>query len=58
MSFRRARMAAAAALASMLTAASASAATPSAYVYATSWSQTARQYSADDAGMLSALTPP
>jgi DNA-binding beta-propeller fold protein YncE len=58
MSFRRARMAAATALASMLTAASASAATPSAYVYATSWSQTVRQYSADDAGLLSSLTPP
>jgi DNA-binding beta-propeller fold protein YncE len=51
-------MAAAAALASMITAASASAATPSAYVYATSWSQTVRQYSADDAGLLSPLTPP
>jgi DNA-binding beta-propeller fold protein YncE len=51
-------MAAATALASMLTAASASAATPSAYVYATSWSQTVRQYSADDAGLLSSLTPP
>jgi DNA-binding beta-propeller fold protein YncE len=51
-------MAAAAALASMITAASASAATPSAYVYATSWSQTVRQYSADDAGLLSSLTPP
>jgi len=58
MSFRRARMAAATALASMLTAGSASAAAPSAYVYATSWSQTVRQYSADDAGLLSSLTPP
>ena len=53
MSFRLARMAAAAVLASMLTAASASAATPTAYVYATSWSQTVRQYAADDAGLLS-----
>jgi DNA-binding beta-propeller fold protein YncE len=58
MSFRCARMAAAAALASLLTAGSASAETPSAYVYATSWSQAVRQYSADDAGVLSALTPP
>ena len=55
MSFRLARMAAAAVLASALTAASASAATPSAYVYATSWSQTVRQYAADDAG--AALAP-
>ena len=58
MSFRLARMAAAAVLASALMAASASAATPSAYVYATSWSQTVRQYAADDAGVLSPLTPP
>ena len=58
MSFRLARMATAAVLASVLTAASASAATPSAYVYATSWSETVRQYTADDAGMLSSLTPP
>jgi DNA-binding beta-propeller fold protein YncE len=50
-------MAAAAALASLLTAASASAATPSAYVYATSWSQTVRQYSADDAGLMTDLMP-
>jgi DNA-binding beta-propeller fold protein YncE len=57
MSLRWARMAAAAVLASLLTAASASAATPSAYVYATSWSQTVRQYAADDAGLLSELTP-
>jgi 6-phosphogluconolactonase (cycloisomerase 2 family) len=57
MSFRLARMAAAAVLASLLAAASASAATPSAYVYATSWSQTVRQYAADDAGLLSELTP-
>ena len=58
MSFRSARTAAAAVLASVLTAASASAATPSAYVYATSVGQTVRQYSADDAGVLSALEPP
>jgi 6-phosphogluconolactonase len=58
MSFRLARMAAAALLAGALTAASADAATPSAFVYATSWSQTARQYAADDTGLLEALTPP
>jgi DNA-binding beta-propeller fold protein YncE len=58
MSFRLARMAAAAVLASVLTAGSASAATPSAYVYATSWSQTVRQYAADATGVLSSLTPP
>jgi 6-phosphogluconolactonase (cycloisomerase 2 family) len=51
-------MAAAAAVASMLAAGSASAATPSAYVYATSSSQSVRQYSANDGGFLSALTPP
>jgi DNA-binding beta-propeller fold protein YncE len=58
MSFRLARMAVAAVLASVLTAASANAAAPSAFVYATSWSQTARQYQADDAGVLSPLAPP
>jgi DNA-binding beta-propeller fold protein YncE len=58
MTFRSARMAAAAVFASALMAASAQAATPSAFVYATSWSQTARQYTADDAGLLSPLTPP
>jgi DNA-binding beta-propeller fold protein YncE len=58
MSFRLARMAAAAVLASALTAASANAAPPSAFVYATSWSQTARQYAADDTGLLASLTPP
>ena len=58
MKSRLARTAAAAVLACVLTAASASAATPSAYVYATSWSQTVRQYSADDAGLLGDLTPP
>jgi DNA-binding beta-propeller fold protein YncE len=58
MTFRLARMAVAAVLASVLTAASANAAAPSAFVYATSWSQTARQYVADDAGVLSPLTPP
>jgi DNA-binding beta-propeller fold protein YncE len=57
MSLRWARMAAAALLASLLTAVPASAATPSAYVYATSWSQTVRQYAADDAGLLSELAP-
>jgi 6-phosphogluconolactonase len=51
-------MAATAALASMLAAGSASAATPSAYVYATTASQSVRQYSANDGGLLSALTPP
>ncbi len=57
MSFRLARMAVAAVAASALTAASASAAPP-AFVYATSWSQTARQYAADDAGLLAPLAPP
>jgi 6-phosphogluconolactonase (cycloisomerase 2 family) len=57
MSLRLARMAAAAVLASLLIAVPASAATPSAYVYATSWSQTVRQYAADDAGLLSELAP-
>lgn len=41
----------------MLAAGSASAATPSAYVYATSWSQGVRQYLADDGGSLSAPVP-
>ena len=58
MSFRMARMAAAAVLASALTGASANAATPPAFLYATSWSQTARQYATDDTGLLSSLTPP
>jgi DNA-binding beta-propeller fold protein YncE len=58
MSIRWARMAAAAALAGLLTAASAGAATPSAYVYATSSSQIVRPYSADEAGLLSPLPPP
>ena len=57
MKSRLARMAAAAAIACALTAGTASAATPSAYVYATSWSQTVRQYSADDQGSLSNLVP-
>jgi DNA-binding beta-propeller fold protein YncE len=57
MSLRWAGMAAAAVLASLLIAATASAATPSAHVYATSWSQTVRQYAADDAGLLSELAP-
>ena len=42
----------------MLAAGSASAATPSAYVYATTGSQSVRQYLADDGGFLSAMTPP
>jgi DNA-binding beta-propeller fold protein YncE len=54
---RLARTAAVAVVASALTAGAASAATPSAYVYATSWNQTVRQYSADDAGALSDLAP-
>jgi DNA-binding beta-propeller fold protein YncE len=58
MSFRLARMAAAAVFASALTAASANAAAPSAFVYATSWSQTASQYAADEAGLLSPFAPP
>jgi DNA-binding beta-propeller fold protein YncE len=57
MKSRWARMAAAAAIACALTAGTASAATPSAYVYATSWIQTVRQYSADDGGSLSNLMP-
>ena len=57
MSSRLARMAAVAALASALMAATAQAATPSAYVYATSWDQTVRQYAADDAGALAPLDP-
>jgi YVTN family beta-propeller protein len=57
MSSRLARMAAIAALAMVLTAATGQAATPSAYVYATSWDQTVRQYAADDAGALAPLEP-
>jgi YVTN family beta-propeller protein len=59
MSPRLARMATLAALAFALTCAPAYAAAPTAFVYATSWdAQGARQYAADDAGMLTPLTPP
>jgi DNA-binding beta-propeller fold protein YncE len=54
---RLARMAALAALAMVVTSAAAHAATPSAYVYATSGEQTVRQYGADDAGALAPLDP-
>ena len=57
MSSRLARTAAIAAVALTLTAATAQAATPSAYVYATSSEQTVRQYAADDAGALASLDP-
>jgi DNA-binding beta-propeller fold protein YncE len=57
MSSRLARTAALAALATVLMAAAAHASTPSAYVYATSWQQTVRQYAADDAGALAPLVP-
>jgi YVTN family beta-propeller protein len=58
MSPRSARTATLAALVLALTAATAQAASPSAYVYATSFDRLVRQYAADSAGMLSALTPP
>jgi 6-phosphogluconolactonase len=58
MSSRSARTATLAALVLAITSASAQAAMPSAYVYATSFDRLVRQYSADSAGMLSALTPP
>jgi YVTN family beta-propeller protein len=59
MSPRTARTATlAAALVLAITPASAQAATPSAYVYATSFDRLVTQYQADTAGMLSALTPP
>jgi YVTN family beta-propeller protein len=59
MSPRLARTATLAALVFALVSATAHAATPTAYVYATSWdAQGARQYAADDAGILSPLTPP
>jgi YVTN family beta-propeller protein len=58
MSPRSARTATLAALVLAITSATAQAATPSAYVYATSFDRLVRQYSADSAGMLSALTPP
>ena len=57
MSLRLARMAAVAALATVLLGATAQAATPSAYVYATNWDRTVRQYAADDAGALAPLVP-
>ncbi len=57
MSSRLARTAAIAVLAMTLMAGTAQAATPSAYVYATSSEQTVRQYAADDAGALAALDP-
>src|SRR4051794_2237957 len=59
MSPRLARTATLAALVFALACATAHAATPTAYVYATSWdADGARQYAADDAGILSPLTPP
>jgi len=58
MSPRSARTATLAAIVLALTSATAQAATPSAYVYATSFDRLVNQYSADSAGMLSALTPP
>jgi YVTN family beta-propeller protein len=58
MSPRSARTATLAALVLAITSATAQAATPSAYVYATSFDRLVRQYAADDAGMLQALTPP
>ena len=59
MSPRMARMATLAALVLALTSAPAYAAAPTAFVYATSWdAQGVRQYAADDAGMLTPLTPP
>ena len=58
MSPRSARMATLAALVLAVTSAPAQAATPSAYVYATSFDRVVRQYAADGSGMLWALTPP
>jgi 6-phosphogluconolactonase (cycloisomerase 2 family) len=55
---RLARMAGAAALIVALTAPIAQAASPSAYVYATSRAQTVRLYTADEAGLLADLWPP
>ena len=57
MSSRLARTAAIAVLAITLMAGTAQAATPSAYVYATTSEQTVRQYTADDAGALAPLDP-
>ena len=58
MSPRSARTATLAALVLAITSATAQAATPSSYVYATSFDRLVRQYAADNSGMLSALTPP
>src|SRR5919197_833147 len=58
MSPRLARTATLAALVLAVTAASAQAQTPSAYVYATSFDRVVRQYSADAAGSLAPLVPP
>jgi YVTN family beta-propeller protein len=58
MSPRSARTATLAALVLALTSATAQAATPSAYVYATSFDRLVSQYAADGSGMLWALTPP
>jgi 6-phosphogluconolactonase len=58
MSPRTARTATLAALVLAVLPAYAQAQTPSAYVYATSFDRVVRQYVADDAGMLSPLTPP
>ena len=58
MSPRTARTATLAALVLAITSATAQAETPSAYVYATSFDNLVRQYSADSAGMLQPLTPP
>lgn len=55
---RLARMAGAAVLILVLTAPIAEAATPSAFVYATSRAQTVRQYTADETGRLADLSPP
>jgi DNA-binding beta-propeller fold protein YncE len=59
MSPRMARTATLAALVFALATATAQAATPTAFVYATSWdAQGARQYAADAAGVLTPLSPP
>jgi DNA-binding beta-propeller fold protein YncE len=55
---RLARTALATALVLAVASPAARAATPSAYVYATSWDQVVRQYEADDAGLLQDLSPP
>jgi DNA-binding beta-propeller fold protein YncE len=58
MSLSWARTAVAVAIAMLATTTAAQAAPRSAHVYATSWSLNMRQYAADDAGLLSPLTPP